>query len=207
MRDALIIAASPEQEIGYIRAVYEKMDQPVVFCADGGLLKANRLGIPCDIAMGDMDSGGGEGAAKVVRFPAEKDYSDTEACVIEALDQGYMTLVTVGATGGRLDHLLCNLHLMELARQRGGNMILVDGCNVVQLLRGGTVRVPPGYRYFSIAPIDPVLTGVDIRGAKYPLENATVRRDHASLTVSNEAPGGEVFIRVAQGDAFLIFSK
>lgn len=207
MRNALIIAASPEQEIGYIRAVYEQMDTPAVFCADGGLQKANRLSIPCDVLMGDMDSGGGEGAGRVVYFPAEKDYSDTEACVIEAMDQGYTTLVAVGATGGRLDHLLCNLHLMELVGQRGGNLVLVDATNVVQLLRNGVVRVPCEYRYFSISPIDPVLTGVEISGAKYPLQNATVRRDHASLTVSNEAPNGEVTIRVAQGKAFLIFSK
>lgn len=207
MSNVLIIAASPEQGIGYIKEVYERMGRPAVFCADGGLTKANRLGIPCSVLMGDMDSGGGEGAGEVVRFPAEKDYSDTEACVIEALDRGYTTIVAVGATGGRLDHLLCNLHLMELVRQRGGSMLVVDAYNVVQLLRSGTVQVPPGYRYFSIAPIDPVLTGVDIRGAKYPLENATVRRDHASFTTSNEALGGPVEIRVARGEAFLIFSK
>ena len=66
--------------------------------------------------------------------------------------------------------------------------------------------MPAQFRYFSLIPLDPVLAGVDIRGAKYPLQNATVRRDD-SLCVSNEALGQAVEIRIAHGQAFLIFSK
>ncbi|HJA36191.1 MAG TPA: thiamine diphosphokinase [Firmicutes bacterium] len=206
MKRALVIAAAPEEEIGYIRRLYEQWQPDLVLCADGGLQKANRLQIPCDVLMGDMDSGGGEGAREVVRFPAEKDYTDSQSCLREALARGCGQVVLAGATGGRLDHLLCNLHLLEWVEGQGAHGYVVDGGNVAQILRPGVVQVPAQFRYFSLIPLDPVLAGVDIRGAKYPLQNATVRRDD-SLCVSNEALGQAVEIRIAHGQAFLIFSK
>ena len=153
-----------------------------------------------------LPESGGEGAREVVRFPAEKDYTDSQSCLREALARGCGQVVLAGATGGRLDHLLCNLHLLEWVEGQGAHGYVVDGGNVAQILRPGVVQVPAQFRYFSLIPLDPVLAGVDIRGAKYPLQNATVRRDD-SLCVSNEALGQAVEIRIAHGQAFLIFSK
>lgn len=208
MKWALIIAAGPERDLAYIRQVYQALPQPLVLCADGGLQKARRLGIPCDLLMGDMDSGGLEGAEGLeqTRLPPEKDFTDTQSCLEEAVRRGCGALVLVGATGGRLDHLLCNLHLLEALESRGVRGYLADKDNLVQLLRDGPVQVPACYRYFSLIPIDEKLEGVTIRGAKYPLEDSTVLRAD-SLAVSNEAPAGTVEIRVRRGRAFLIFSR
>ena len=105
-----------------------------------------------------------------------------------------------------MDHLLCNLHLLEALESRGVRGYLADKDNLVQLLRNGPVEVPACYRYFSLLPIDEKLEGVTIRGAKYPLENRTVGRAD-SLTVSNEASAGAVEIQIRRGRAFLIFSR
>ena len=37
MNWAFVIAASPEEEIGYIRSAYDAFPSPLVLCADGGL--------------------------------------------------------------------------------------------------------------------------------------------------------------------------
>lgn len=205
---ALIIAAAPEQEIDYIRRIYQVLPRPLVLCADGGLQKARSLGIPCDLLIGDMDSGGLEGAEGLeqTRLPAEKDFTDTQSCLEEAARRGCDALVLTGATGGRLDHLLCNLHLLEALEGRGVRGYLADRDNLVQVLHSGPVEVPACYRYFSLLPIDEKLEGVTIRGAKYPLKNRTVLRAD-SLTVSNEAPQGAVEIQVRRGKAFLVFSR
>lgn len=205
---ALVIAAGPEQDLEYIRQVYRALPRPLVLCADGGLQKARALGIPCDLLIGDMDSGGLAGAEGLeqVRLPAEKDFTDTQSCLEEAARRGCRAIVLAGASGGRLDHLLCNLHLLEALEARGIRGYLADRDNLVQLLHGGPVEVPACYRYFSLIPIDERLEGVTIRGARYPLENSTVNRAD-SLTVSNEAPAGTVEIRVRRGRAFLIFSR
>ena len=206
MKWALIIAAAPEEDIAYIQRVYQSLSQPLTLCADGGLQKARKLGLPCDLLIGDMDSGGleetGEGTEQI-RLPAEKDFTDTQSCLEEAVRRGCDAIVLTGASGGRLDHLLCNLHLLEALEIRG---YLADGRNLVQLLRNGPAAVPACYRYFSLLPIDETLEGVTIRGAKYPLENGTIRRAD-SLAVSNEALGGTVEIQVRRGRAFLIFSR
>ena len=206
MNWAFVIAASPEEEIGYIRSAYDALSSPLVLCADGGLQKAEKLGIPCDILIGDMDSGGGDGAKDVVRLPMEKDFTDTQSCLEEAVRRGCNHVLITGATGGRLDHLLCNLHLLEALEKKGVHGLIADRDNLVQLLESGPVQVPACYQYFSILPIDEQLRGVTIEGAKYPLQDAVVQRDD-SLTVSNEAPSGEVTIQVKEGRAFLIFSR
>ena len=209
MKWALIIAAAPEEDIAYIQRVYQSLSQPLTLCADGGLQKARKLGLPCDLLIGDMDSGGleetGEGPEQI-RLPAEKDFTDTQSCLEEAVRRGCDAIVLTGASGGRLDHLLCNLHLLEALEIRGVRGYLADGRNLVQLLRNGPAAVPACYRYFSLLPIDETLEGVTIRGAKYPLENGTIRRAD-SLAVSNEALGGTVEIQVRRGRAFLIFSR
>ena len=206
MNWGFVIAASPEEEIGYIRSAYDALSSPLVLCAEGGLQKAEKLGIPCDILIGDMDSGGGDGAKDVMRFPMEKDFTDTQSCLEEAVRRGCSHVLITGATGGRLDHLLCNLHLLEALEKKGVHGLIADRDNLVQLLESGPVQVPACYRYFSILPIDEQLRGVTIEGAKYPLQDAMVQRDD-SLTVSNEAPSGEVTIQVKEGRAFLIFSR
>ncbi len=207
----LVIAAAPEADLEYIRRIYQTLPQPLTLCADGGLQKARRLGIPCDLLIGDMDSGGLEGAdggegAEQIRLPAEKDFTDTQSCLEEAARRGCDAVVLTGASGGRLDHLLCNLHLLEALESRGVRGYLADKDNLVQLLQNGPVEVPACYRYFSLLPIDEKLEGVTIRGAKYPLENRTVGRAD-SLTVSNEASAGAVEIQIRRGRAFLIFSR
>lgn len=206
---ALVIGAAPEENVEYIRRIYQRMPDPLVLCADGGLQKARRLGIPWDLLIGDMDSGGesGEtGGAEQIRLPAEKDFTDAQSCLEEAVRRGCGAVVLTGASGGRLDHLLCNLHLLEALESRGVRGYLADAYNLVQILRNGRIQVPACYRYFSLLPIDETLEGVTIRGARYPLENRTVLRAD-SLTVSNEAPEGAVEVQVRQGRAFLIFSR
>ena len=116
MNWGFVIAASPEEEIGYIRSAYDALSSPLVLCADGGLQKAEKLGIPCDILIGDMDSGGGDGAKDVMRLPMEKDFTDTQSCLEEAVRRGCSHVLITGATGGRLDHLLCNLHRTNFSR-------------------------------------------------------------------------------------------
>ena len=46
----------------------------------------------------------------------------------------------------------------------------------------------PPYRYLSLIPLDRTLTGVTLRGLKYPLTDARLTRGD-TLSVSNEPRG------------------
>lgn len=206
MKTALIIAASPEQEINYIKDTYDAIAPDLVICADGGILKANLLGIKCDILMGDMDSGGRDFSGETIIFPAVKNFTDLHSAIDKAIDCGCETLVITGASGGRLDHLLCNIHLIEAAEMRGVRARLVDSMNIVTIFECGKFFVPDGFKYFSIIPLDCKLTGVSISNCKYPLDGAELLR-YDSLAVSNEPKTGEVSAFIQSGRALLIFSK
>src|SRR4029079_6306556 len=87
-----------------------------VVAADGGLAAADALGLTPTVIVGDMDSahaarvaaGGAEGVP-VIRTTSDKDESDTELAVLEAVRLGATRITVLGALGGpRLDHGLAN---------------------------------------------------------------------------------------------------
>ena len=108
--------------------------------------------------------------------------------------------------GGRLDHALANLQLLETARADGVEAILLDPDNRVTCIGPGKYVLPrTEYFYFSLLPIDAVLRGVTIEGAKYPLCDAEARRGD-SLTISNEWIEPTVRLRIREGLCWLICS-
>ena len=179
--------------------------QVTVICADGGTLCAQAAGFRAEVYVGDSDSGGVPPAgARQVLLPAEKDLTDLQAAYQCARDGGFRRMVFTACTGGRQDHHLANLQLLETACRQGIEAVILDERNEIRCFCGGTVTVPHGgFRYFSLIPLDAELRGVTIRGARYPLEDAVVRRGD-SLTVSNETAGGPATVTVARGTAWLI---
>ena len=55
-RHALIFAAAPETDYGYIRAFLREHPSALVACADGGLRHARALGLHPDFMISDRDS-------------------------------------------------------------------------------------------------------------------------------------------------------
>ena len=91
----------------------------------------------------------------------------------------------------------------------GGRLTVLDRQNAIVLHEGGRQKfiMPPEYRYFSIVPLDAVLTGVTIENAKYPLRDATITRA-GMITISNEAAAGGTFVvEIRDGRALVVFSR
>ena len=183
--------------------------EEVVICADGGIRNARAAGLRPDWLIGDWDSGGApEEGVPCITLPVEKDMTDLQAAADEALSMGCTELLLCGCTGGRLDHTASNLVLLEWIYDRGGRAMIVDGDNEVRLLDSEAVRLEggPQYRYLSLVPLDRTVTGVCLRGTKYPLEGAALTRGD-TLSVSNEPAGDVQEISIAQGRALLIRSE
>lgn len=207
-KHALIFLAGPETEYRYIEEFMQKHPQSYVVCADGGLRHAHHLGCVPDLLIGDFDSGCVGPAGEVIRLRPEKDDTDSQTCLREVLRRGCKKMTLVCATGGRLDHLLANLSLLEEAAAFGAHCAILDRQNYVVLYEGGmqTFLQDMRYPYFSIVPLDAVLHGVTITGAKYPLKQATVTRA-GMLTISNEAIRSEFTVEIAQGSALILFTR
>lgn len=178
-----------------------------VICADGGVHRAKEAGFVPNFYIGDSDSGGEVGDLEAVLLPAQKDLTDMQAACFAAAERGAQHLVLTACTGGRQDHHLANLQLLETLQAMGLDAVVLDPWNEIRYITPGRYRVEADdYKYFSLIPVSATLDGLTIRGAKYPLERATARRGD-SLTVSNEVTEDHAEITLWSGSAWLIRSK
>ena len=204
MKRALLFGSVPCGDGAFLRP-YLDGGGWTVFCADGGVRNARAAGLRPDYLIGDWDSGGApEGDVPCITLPVEKDMTDLQAAVDQALELDYRELLLCGCTGGRLDHTASNLVLLEWIADHGGRALLVDADNEVRLLDSGVLRLTnrPCYHYLSLVPLDRRVTGVTLRGLKYPLTDAVLTRGD-TLSVSNEPLGDEVEICLSAGRALL----
>jgi thiamine pyrophosphokinase len=156
-----------------------------VVAADGGLVPARRLGIAVDALVGDLDSVAGpdletavrDGTA-VLRADVDKDESDTELALLEAVRRGATRITVLGAFGGpRLDHALANVWLLAHPALARIEVTLLDARWRLSLVtapgpEGETVeRRLPGEvgGLVSLLPHGGDVTGITTHGLRYPL--------------------------------------
>ena len=204
-KTALIFGAMDAGEWGFLAPL--KGEAPAVFCADGGLACAIRAGFSPQYYIGDGDSGGAPMAGiPATVLPTRKDLTDLQAAWEWAYAMGYRRLYLTGCTGGRQDHHIAALQLLEAMANRGCEGRILDAQNEIAFLQPGEYRIQrEAYPYFSLLPVDALLT-VSISGASYDLARQTVRRGD-SLCVSNEFQGRPVTLTVYDGCCYLILSE
>ncbi len=189
-----------------------------VIAVDGGLETAERLGLWPDAVAGDLDTvradvlrrfRGREGIVWNVREP-EKDETDTQLAVRTAMELGCGRLILLGATGGRLDHELSNIHLLKSCLDAGVRAEIYDACNRLYLLDGHkTWKKGQEYgRYVSFLPFTERVKGITLKGFKYPLDRKDIAiGEEAGLCVSNEIVCDEAEISFDGGILICVESK
>jgi thiamine pyrophosphokinase len=182
----------------------------IVIAADSGYQTAQRAAIIPHIIIGDMDSISAlpddASGIEIIRANPEKDDTDTMLAVKTACDRGAVDILIAGGTGGRCDHTLSNVFLLEHLGNDGIKCALTDGGNFIRVLKNGTLTLRKrGYRYFSVVALEDSV--VTVTGCAYPLENATLVRSYP-YAVSNEIlPGSdEAVVTVVHGAAVVIES-
>ena len=190
----------------------------IYIAADSGLETAEKLKITPDIIIGDFDSAAPELLEKyscshgsgIIKYPPQKDDTDSMLCVKYAVERGFEDIVIIGGIGGRIDHTLANLALLRYIKNHGGSGIITDGFNRVSYIADGVGRVFKNYKYVSLIPVSRELRGVTLTGFLYNLENAVVRADEP-YTISNEIDtegglrsGGLCgTVKITEGEAFI----
>ena len=183
----------------------------LIIAADSGLNHAKNLGLTPAVVVGDYDSLGHvpeQGPdIEVITVPAEKDETDTQLAIRLALSRGADDIHIIGGLGGRLDHTLSNLAILEALAQKKVRCVIEDGQNRVRLLQSDSTILPrSGYTYVSLLSLDPIVKGVEIEGVKYPLKNAKLTRTF-QYAVSNEITGNCCFIAVRKGSILVVESR
>lgn len=172
-----------------LKDLYEKCD--FVIAADSGLKALADQGLKPHLIVGDFDSveqGLMESRfsdVKVLSFPPEKDYTDTELAVYEAMKMPCETIYIAGGIGTRMDHSLANMMILQAVGLAGKRAVMIDDHNAVEWIEKGTYAVKSEqYDYFSLVPLSERIC-VSLEGFKYPLDHRWVKQE-STLTISNE---------------------
>lgn len=144
---------------------------------------------------------------EIRRFNPVKDSTDTQIAIELALELKSASIVILGGTGSRLDHVLGNIQSMMLAKAAGVDCRMIDEHNQIRLIgENTTLKRENQYGCFvSLIPLTSVVEGVDLIGFKYPLHNHTfTSTGSAGLGVSNEIVEEEAQIHIKSGILILI---
>ena len=177
--------------------------------ADSGYANAKKLGERVNIFVGDRDSYFGEipEGVELIELKPEKDMTDTQVAVEVALEKGADDIIIIGGLSGRLDHTMSNLAILKDAKERKFYAYIADGQNRVRYMKNDSMLIGrSGYKYLSLVADDEKIKGVDIKGVKYPLQNATLKANF-QYAVSNEIIGNCAFISVRKGGVYVIESR
>lgn len=149
-------------------------DDCIIAC-DRGYTYCREAGVVPDLLLGDFDSWEGElpDGIPVLRYPVEKDDTDTMLAIRWAAEHGYDEVRLFCALGGSLDHLLANVQSLHFAAEAGLRASAADGKTELTVLSPGEYRFEkrPGWKFSVLALTDRV-EGVTIRGSKYDVEDA-----------------------------------
>ena len=201
--------------LSYMECVTPDMAQELaetadyIIAADGGQNRAREFGLQPDCVIGDFDSTtlNEDFDCLYITYPAEKDLTDTEAALTHALEKGCRNVILLGGMGGRLDHTMGNIGLLDKYYNSFDHMEFIDGKNKMELLKnsGRTLKRDARYKYFGLVSLNAEASGINIRGAKYELTGASLERA-STLGVSNEFSEDTVEIYVREGTLLIVRS-
>jgi len=211
MSRCVIVAAG--QILDYERA--KSFLQPgdfFIFC-DDGLRHAESLGVTPSLIVGDFDSCDASLLSKwsnlceTVRLPREKDDTDTLFAVKLAVERGFDNFLLLGAMGGRFDHALGNVSILLYLDGLGKKAQMIDDYSIMQVVGKEPFYIEDTCSYFSVLTVAGDVSGVNIKNAKYPLENAKLSADF-QLGISNEVlPGKTAEVSVEKGQVLVVIVK
>ena len=185
----------------------------IVLCADGGARHALALGIKPSLVIGDLDSVEEENlletlemqGIKLQRFPREKDETDLELAFACAINEGATEILLLSALGGRLDHWLGNMLLLAREQYSQARITVLDDNQRGIILRNHDsldIAASPGDT-FSLIPLSPEVSGVTIKGCKWPLHEAMLEFG-SPLSISNYVTGHSVSVAIESGVALAV---
>ena len=203
MRRCVIVGGADISNYEYIRSALRE-DDYVVFC-DSGLKHMEALQVKADLIAGDFDSHENPHLdVETIVLPREKDDTDTVFAVKEAVRRGFEDFLLIGVAGARLDHTLGNVSILLYLDSIGKKGCIIDDYSEMEIVSATPVSICSKYAFFSLLNITGCAEGINITGAKYPLEDGQITCEY-QYGVSNEVlPGQEAVVSVKNGRLLLI---
>ncbi|MDO4268675.1 MAG: thiamine diphosphokinase [Eubacteriales bacterium] len=209
MKSCLIVTGG-KLDLAFARSFLAKEHFDKIIAVDGGLEAAEALGLTPDYIVGDFDTVSSQVVERFKRLPfivwekhkPEKNETDTELARSRALSLGCGRIVFLGATGGRFDHMLGNLHALYACMEQGIEACLLDRQNKIYLLDEGKAfyRKYMWGKYVSFLPYTEKVRGITLTGFKYPLTDRDIERGReVGLCISNELAADRAELSFKEG--------
>lgn len=184
-----------------------------IICADGGIRHLIQIGIDPDIIIGDLDSIDKNSMdyirdkkLDVIKYPVQKDETDTELAIIYLIDKGYEDITLVGVTGSRIDHTLSNIFLLKNLSHKNIKAKIIDDNNIIYFVDSDLKLKRDDKYYVSVIPIIKEGVVVSLKGFLYPLVESRIQFG-SSLGVSNRITSDYGEIIIHSGEAMIIVAK
>lgn len=191
----------------------ELKESDFLICADSGANCLYKYRIKPNVLLGDFDSINKEvleyyknDCPNVLKYPKEKDFTDTELALFEALKLNVNEVVFLGCTGTRLDHLFGNMGLLLRCIKKGIKSCIKDDNNTIFIIDKTSILKGNKGEMFSIQAYMNEVKNLCIEGAKYPLQNYNLKFGDPR-TISNEFLDGNVKISFQKGYVIVFKSR
>lgn len=182
----------------------------IIIAADGGANVAYNAGISVDYVIGDLDSIKDSvlehyrgSTAKIDRYPCEKDYTDTELCLIKAIELKATEIIYLGGIGNRIDHSIGNIHLLYKTMEMGIKACIKSQTADVYICKDHLKITGMISDTVSILPLYKPVRGITLKGFKYALDDATFEFGDV-FGVCNKLISKEAYINIKEGCLIVI---
>jgi len=182
----------------------------LTICCDGAIRYLEKLNIRPDVIMGDMDSADAAGldsyaacGVKIMKYPRDKDATDTQLALDYALGLKPASIEIWGALGGRIDHALANLFLLSRGENTGIKISLVDEyCETFVVEREASFDEAVG-QTLSLFAWGAQAEGVTLHGFQYSLDNEALEMNNPR-GISNVIVGSPATIQIRSGSLLVV---
>ncbi|MGB9693606.1 MAG: thiamine diphosphokinase [Fervidobacterium sp.] len=207
MKTVLIVAAGERASGDFLKLLASSAD--FVIGVDRGAEDLLALKIPLDVAIGDFDSASNIKSlekVKKIKFPKNKDFSDTELAVNYAIEKGFDSFILTQMLGKRTDHLLFNIAMMRKLLRKGKTCCIKEEKEEIYIMdKEMEIKVKKG-DIISLFPLTSNVYSVSSFGLKYELNERNLSAE-SSLSLSNRAVKEKVKINVKKGTILVIVEK
>jgi len=184
------------------KQITRKIKADKIVCCDGGF---SVCPVSPDVILGDFDSleMPSDIDIPIVKHDTHKDASDGELAVYYAKEQmNADEIVFYGVTGGRQDHVLCNLAIMRLASSLGMKVKAEEDGLDIYYVEGEFDMPTQKGETISILPYGEKALVTDSKNLEYPLDEL-ILTSCDSRGLSNVSLGGKMHINVKRGGVFV----
>jgi thiamine pyrophosphokinase len=208
-----IVGNGPAYLIPDLFLYHEKID--IWIGADKGALSILAQKIDLDFAIGDFDSVTPDELAAIKKlakrfeqYEIEKDFTDLELAIQKAISLKPSNIYFFGVTGGRLDHTLVNIQLLEQVLINNIVGIIIDCNNQLEVHYPGsyTIENDDNFPTVSFIPITKEVKGLTLTGFYYPLINATINMG-STLSISNKLISNNGTFSFEEGIVLVVRSR